>query len=111
MFEGKVEVTSTPIVPHEGKDKVEFVTLEEKTTVLNFWFLSVDVPGEVDLQELMKKYDGETKTQGRTMSRHIRWLCHRSIWWWCWRVWGGKVAQHVGCEWDKVRDGFGDQEE
>lgn len=61
---GKVEVTSTPIVPHEGKDKVEFVTLEEKTTVLNFWFLSVDVPGEVDLQELMKKYDGETKTQG-----------------------------------------------
>ena len=64
MFEGKVEVTSTPIVPHEGKDKVEFVTLEEKTTVLNFWFLSVDVPGEVDLQELMKSMMGRPRRRG-----------------------------------------------
>ena len=62
MFEGKVEVTSTPIVPHEGK--VEFVTLEEKTTVLNFWFLSVDVPGEVDLQELMKSMMGRPRRRG-----------------------------------------------
>lgn len=74
---GKIEITSTPIVPHEGNDKVEFVTLESKrkTTESNFWILSVDVPlslfnshgdkiEELHLEDLLLKYDGETTTQG-----------------------------------------------
>ncbi|EMG50011.1 hypothetical protein G210_4974 [Candida maltosa Xu316] len=74
---GKIEMTSTPIVAHEGNDKVEFITLESKTKTVEqkFWMLSVEVPSqsfatksekiqEVLLEDLLLKYDGETKTQG-----------------------------------------------
>lgn len=65
---GEIEITTTPVVPHEGSEKVEFVSLDTKTTQLKFWFLSVDVPlqvEEVSLVELMRKYDGESTTQGK----------------------------------------------
>lgn len=74
---GKIEISSTPIVPHEGNDKVEFVTLESKRKTIEskFWILSVDVPlslfnshgdkiEELHLEDLLLKYDGETTTQG-----------------------------------------------
>ncbi|RLV89816.1 putative mRNA-splicing protein ubp10 [Spathaspora sp. JA1] len=78
-LQGKIEITTIPIISQEVKSRVEFTTIESKSKITHtkFWLLSLDIPHnplltsttqldkieEISLEDLLLKYNGTTQTQ------------------------------------------------
>ena len=75
-LQGRIKISTIPIVSQEIDSRIEYTTIENKAkeVILKFWILSIDVPfnvlnvqtekiEEVDLQDLLQKYNGVKQTQ------------------------------------------------
>lgn len=75
-LQGRIKISTIKLLAKESNNQIEYIEdeLNVKTTILNFWLLTLDLPkesafigdsgiNEISLDELLEKFNGSQKTQ------------------------------------------------